>query len=178
MSDNSLDMNPIPISQIPSPNDALFLEWCAVIGFFTVSWSPIERSIDQCFHMLRDLQKANSGGCAKTNQRAKKIEFIKQSLEILPDFGHLLENYPDLISKTDEIAEIRNILIHGLIESWTCSGITISKIQKSNEEHLREIFHFSMPQLASVQPTFTAVSDQWNEISEELRLKNTDKGKG
>lgn len=160
-------MKPTVSSKMPQEQDPLLIEWLAVIGFVIMFWAPIERSIDQCVYTTYRHQKNKSANPKRPIHLSQKLVFLeKHSIE-----SPILRGCFKLIEPTKHIAKLRDIFVHGVIETWTQTEITISKIRKPDfdGEYIREKFSISLLDLNSATSTATVLSDCWHGIYCQLR---------
>lgn len=91
----------------PSPADdqQLLTSWLAVIGMLTMYWSPVERHIDQCVHLLyRHPATPRKGG--KPTRLGNKLEFIKSKMPAGIIDAQELDNLTKLTKNTVKIRDI------------------------------------------------------------------------
>jgi hypothetical protein len=156
-------MKNLPNSSIYSKNDQeLLASWLTVIGMIVMYWSPVERHIDQCVHLLFT---QNLSDKKKPTRLGSKLDFIKGKL---PD--QLAKQYKieSLIKLTEATVKIRNVCVHGVLEFYDKDQIKIGKVDGKNVEHMIEIFTIDRERLNKSAENLTVLSNQWNEIASVL----------
>ncbi len=119
---------------IKSQDYQLLTSWLAVIGMITMYWSPVERSIDQCVHFLYQEKQTEKSKPTRLNG---KLEFIKKHMpETIIGANALVE----LAVSTKRTVQIRDVLVHGIINSYDQQKIEIGKINGKSSDHLIETF--------------------------------------
>jgi len=100
----------------------LLTSWLTVIGMITMYWSPVERSIDQCVHFLH---QKSTNKIPKPTSLNRKIQFIKARI---PEAVVGVNAFDKLETLTKHTVQIRNILVHGVINSYDQNKMEIGKI--------------------------------------------------
>ena len=143
-----------------SDNDQeLLLSWLSVIGMMTMYWSPVERTIDQCVHLLHISNEK------KPLTLNRKLEFISKKLS--KDIASS-DDLESLIKLTKTTVKIRDICVHGVLEFYDQDQIKISKVDGKKAEHVREIFTIDRNRLDKSAKNLTILSKEWKAIANIL----------
>lgn len=119
-----------------SENPNLLESWLVTIGMLTMFWSPIERHIDQCVHLLHaDMQ--NSSGKKKPGNLSRKLDFITCHI---PDNVASKYQMLSLSKSTKSTVQIRDVCVHGVLESYNQNELRISKVNGKKLGYVTEIF--------------------------------------
>lgn len=147
---------------IESQDYQLLTSWLAVIGMITMYWSPVERSIDQCVHFL---YQENQTEKSKPTRLNSKLEFIKKHMpEIIIGSNALVE----LAISTKQTVQIRDVLVHGTINSYDQRKIKISKINGKTSDHLIEIFPIDRSRLDKSAQALSYLDENWGNLATAL----------
>ena len=126
-------------------------------------WSPVERSIDQCLHLVYSQFNGKKLIGKKPVQLQQKLDYILRCHNEIPALINNKEHIANLVLITKPVAEKRNIFVHGLIEEWSSNQIKISKIKRDGE-HLKEIFTINIQMLESNVSNLSELSNRWGAI--------------
>ncbi|EJI1277366.1 hypothetical protein NDZ80_000711 [Vibrio vulnificus] len=137
--------------------------WLTVIGLLTVMWTPIERRIDQCVFLL-----SSKGNDKKPLSLNRKLDFIKQNL---PQSIECNPSIDEIIDLTKGTAQIRDVCVHGVIESYDDDLMVIGKVQgKSNDFHI-EMFTYDQSRLFSAGNNLNVLCEIWEKLSTDLSAR-------
>jgi hypothetical protein len=145
-----------------SKDHQLLTSWLAVIGMLTMYWSPVERCIDQCVHLLHIRSASSKNKPTKLNQ---KMEYISKNI---PSDIALTEAIEELIKITKTAVQIRDVCVHGVLESWNESEIVIGKVKGFNKDHVIEMFIIDRKRLENSARSLTLIQDKWSAIVKKL----------
>ncbi len=138
------------------------LNWLPIIGVVTISWTPIERHIDQCLHFLTLAEAVKS----KPTSLNHKLDIIKTKISPAIFSASEIE---ELVKNTKYIVKIRNILVHGVVVSCDMNKITVEKTDTRKPGHHLEDFTITLEQLNLTVPALQAVSGRWFEVTDKLK---------
>ena len=121
----------------PTTDYQLLSSWLTVIGMLTMDWSPVERHIDQCVHFLHGKLTLSKKQKKKPTRLGSKLEFIKCNMppEIFDQNG-----FECLVNRTKDTVRIRDVCVHGVLNSYDHSKIEIGKIDSTKDGHHIENF--------------------------------------
>ena len=138
--------------------------WFATIGFITMFWSEAERSIDLCVHLI---YKANgfSDSKKKPTRLGSKIETIKDKSP-----GSIIESgeLESLIKLTKSTVQIRDVFVHGVIESYDRDKMTINKVDGRSLDHKLERFTVDRDRLNKSAKNLQFIVQQWSHVANGL----------
>lgn len=137
--------------------------WLPTIGFVTISWTPIERHVDQCLEFLAQAGKL-------TRKPTLLVQKLAQIQRHAPSLGGKFEGIEELVDQTEYIVKIRNIFVHGVVVSCNADQIIVGKSDTKKVGH--HIEHFTIT-IEQVEPTIRAlqvISHHWASFAENLRL--------
>ena len=148
----------------------LLCAWLAVIGFIVTTWSSVEISIDQSIHLIGHWSKEKGKG--KPTRLNGKLDFIKKNMpeEIIND-----SKLEYLTSATKKVSQVRDVCVHGIIETFDQQEMQMSKVQGRSAEHSSEIFTFNKKHLDLTAKNLFALSTEWSVLVTNI-LKWKDKG--
>ncbi|EOX4834258.1 hypothetical protein ACG9VV_003821 [Vibrio alginolyticus] len=135
--------------------------WLSVIGMITVFWSPVERYIDQCVSMLYESGK----GRKKPLTLSHKLSFLKTEL---PKIGFASEEIESWIHQTKSTVQIRDVCVHGVIDSFDNNQLKIGKVQGKAEKYTIEMFTLTSERLHHSATNLKRLNKYWGNISTEL----------
>lgn len=143
----------------------LLPSWLTVIGMLTMFWSPIERQIDQCVHLLCKIKPPQSKPLALN----KKLKYINDNLP-----SDIAQKYDikALIELTKSTVKIRDVCVHGVLESYDQNCIRIGKIDGKRQEPLIEIFTIDGNRLNKAAENLTVLAERWNIIASTLLIES------
>jgi hypothetical protein len=162
---NKMDSHKVMLQVTESDTD--LIGWLSLIGFLTMYWSPVERSIDQCVHLIYTQFDGKTILGKKPKHLDMKLKFIMDGYNKIPALGNNQKNISELISITKPVSEKRHIFVHGVIEEWSNNQITISKI-KHDEQHLKEMFTVDILKIQSLVSNLSGLAKRWNAIASTL----------
>ncbi|OEE10651.1 hypothetical protein [Aliivibrio fischeri] len=146
-------------------NEQRLLEpWLTVIGLLTVFWSPIERYVDECVSLLYEAGK----GKKKPLTLSHKLTFIQKELLIL---GFPASNIESLFSATKSTVQIRDVCVHGVIDSFDENELKISKVQGKTEKYTVEIFTLTSERLNKSANNLMQLNEHWNLLVSEVHKR-------
>ena len=152
-----------------SEDPKLLESWLATIGMLTIFWSPIERRIDQCVHLLySNLPKSSNKN--KPGSLQRKLEFITCHL---PDNVANKDQILSLVKNTKNTVQIRDVCVHGVLESYDQHEMKISKIDGKKSEHATEIFTIDSKRLNISAQSLSNLSKDWELIVNMLVQEKT-----
>jgi hypothetical protein len=143
--------------------------WLTTIGLITLMWSPIERYIDQSVHLIYTYLGGKEICKKKPRMLSAKLEFIEKCHKEIPALKVKQEHITALKSATLNVCQIRDVCVHGWIESWDNQQISIGKYAKS-EKHIREIFTIDENRLNISAESMKYLSEKWFNIVNELEV--------
>jgi hypothetical protein len=149
-----------------SPDEDLqvLTSWLAVIGMLTMYWSPVERYIDQCVHVLHG-QQATPKKANKPTRLGTKLDFIKSNI---PTVIIDVQELDRLITMTKTTVQIRDLCVHGMLKSYDQQKIEIGKVDSRRTEHLIEIFTIDRNRLDRSAKALSVLQQQWGSIASAL----------
>ncbi|MEH0761969.1 hypothetical protein H4F20_20095 [Vibrio sp. 16] len=144
--------------------------WLSVIGMITVFWSPVERYIDQCVSMLYESEPNRAK--KKPLTLGHKLNFLQIEL---PKQGFVSEDINSLIDLTKSTVQIRDVCVHGVIDSFDNNELKIGKVQGKAEKYTIEMFTLTSERLHRSGTNLMRLNKYWGNISTELskRLKDS-----
>lgn len=153
----------------PSPADEheLLTSWLAVIGMLTMYWSPVERYIDQCVHSLY-LQLVTPKKPKKPTRLGTKLDLIRSNM---PDGIIDAQELEKLTKLTKTTVQIRDVCVHGVLNSYDQEKIEIGKVNGKADEHLIENFTIDRARLDRSAKALSTLHQQWGSIASSL-LRN------
>lgn len=147
-----------------SENPKLLESWLATIGSLTIFWSPIERRIDQCVHLLH-AKLPESSNKKKPGSLNRKLEFIACHL---PDTVAQKDQIRSLSENTKSTVQIRDVCVHGVLESYNENEIKISKVDGKQSGYVTEIFTIDGERLNKSAQSLSVLSKDWELIANAL----------
>ena len=150
--------------ETPSHTDdqLLLTSWLAVIGMLTMYWSPVERHIDQCVHLLHI---GKSGNSRKPTRLGSKLEFVEKNI---PAGVIAPKDMEGLLKLTKTTVQIRDVCVHGVLNAYDEHRIEIGKIDSRSEKHLIEVFTIDRARLEKSATALSSLQAQWGAISSAL----------
>lgn len=155
---------------LPDEDHKLLTSWLAVIGMLIMYWTPVERHIDQCVHFLYRQQATHKKAKKKPVKFSGKLDFIKQNM---PDGIIDAQELESLTKLTTTTVKIRDVCVHGVLNSYNQQQIEIGKIDGKNEEHLIESFVIDRSRLDRSASALSVLQKRWDSIA--TALHNIDK---
>ncbi|QRV23532.1 hypothetical protein [Marinomonas foliarum] len=147
-----------------SEKQKLLEPWLSVIGLLTVMWTPIERKIDKCVFLLLS-SKGNGKQPLSLN---RKLDYIKQSLSQSMVCNLDID---EIIQLTKGTAQVRDVCVHGVIDSYDDNKMVIGKVQgKSNDFHI-EMFTYDQARLFSAGNNLNVLYEIWEKICTDLSAR-------
>lgn len=147
-----------------SDHEQLLTSWLAVIGMLTMYWSPVERHIDLCVHLLH-LKLVAQKRKNKPLNLSRKLGFIKSNLSVAIIDTQELEA---LTQRTLTTVKIRDVCVHGVLNSYDQQKIEIGKIDGKSDEHLIEVFTIDRERLERSATALSLLQQQWGSIASAL----------
>lgn len=135
--------------------------WLAVIGLITVMWSSVERKIDECVVVLFE----DSNGKNKPLTLSRKLELIRKKLPLTSIF---IEDIGEVFKATKDVAQVRDVCVHGVIESYDSERMVIGKVQGKSKGYKIEMFTFGEKRLHSAGRNLTNLSSVWERLFDEI----------
>jgi hypothetical protein len=128
------------------------------VGFIVINWALIEQSMDHC---VRAIYRGCNGKCIRPRLPVSckpKIEFLEASLKTLLQLEEFKEDGLMLLRDIADIADMRNNLVHGVIESiHSDSGVyTFNRLKTHPDSHSVLVFKFNL----QTAPKFVARSQE------------------
>lgn len=145
-------------------DEQLLMSWLAVIGMLTMYWSPVERHIDQCVHLLHQ-QLITHKKPKKPSRLGSKLDFIKSNMPIGIIGTKELEKLTKLTKTT---AKIRDVCVHGVLNSYDQEKIEIGKIDGRSVEHAIENFTIDRNRLDRSAKALSVLQHEWASIAWSL----------
>ncbi|MBA6410244.1 hypothetical protein H4J63_13115 [Pseudoalteromonas sp. 5Ae-yellow] len=131
--------------------------WLTVIGMLTVLWSPVERYIDQCVSLLHEDKNVKN----KYLSLNRKLTFIFNNHSRI-DLSEA--DIMDLINLTKNTVQIRDVCVHGVIESYDSEEITIGKVQGKESKHTVEMFTITHERLNYYANNLMHLNKKWKTV--------------
>jgi hypothetical protein len=147
---------------IGSQDYQLLTSWLAVIGMITMYWSPVERSIDQCVHFLHQENKIEKPKPTRLNG---KIDLIKK---YMPVSIFSADAIAELAALTKQTVQIRDVLVHGVIDSYDQQKMVIGKINGKSDDHLIEMFPIEKSSLDKSAQKLSYLGENWGNLATAL----------
>lgn len=142
-------------------SEKMLTPWLTVIGLITVMWTPVERKIDECVFILRLLN-----GCGKRpGSLTRKLDYIKSSL---PETAIYSPNFDEIIDITKGTAQVRDVCVHGVIESYDENKMVIGKVQAKACDFNVEYFTYDQVRLFSAGNNLTTLLEIWSKLASDL----------
>lgn len=135
--------------------------WLTVIGMITMLWSPAERSIDQCVHLIYTINDMSSSK-KKPTRLGSKIDTIKR---YTPSSIASLEDIESLEKITKSAVQIRDVFVHGVIESYDKEKMIVSKVNGRTPDHLLEKFTVDSERLNRSAQNLEFIKKKWGDIA-------------
>lgn len=158
----------IDSDKLSSQENIILESWLTVIGQIVMFWSPIERSIDQCVHFIhKDSINRKKKKPTRLNEKLRFIESFISS----EDFDK--ETLLKIIESTKIIVKIRDVFVHGMLQSFDQEKIQIGKVNSLHDDHIIENFTIDGDLLKKAGYTLHFLSDQWHSISLILLERTT-----
>ena len=148
----------------PDEDHQLLTSWLAVIGMLTLYWSPVERHIDQCVHFLHG-QQATTGKGNKPTRLGTKLAFIKSNI---PTGIIDVQELETLMTLTKTTVQIRDVCVHGVLNSYDQQQIEIGKVDCRRNEHLIENITIDRNRLDRSAKALSVLQQQWGSIASAL----------
>lgn len=145
----------------------LLTSWLAIIGLLTMYWSPVERHIDQCVHFLH-LQLVTSKKPKKPTRLGGKLDFIRSNM---PDEIIDAQELEKLTTLTTTTVQIRDVCVHGVLNSYDQEKIEIGKVNGRVDKHVIEIFTIDRNRLDQSAKALSTLHQQWGSIASSLLKK-------
>jgi hypothetical protein len=136
--------------------------WLTAIGMITMYWSPVERSIDHCVHFLH---QKSTNKISKPTSLNRKIQFLKARI---PKTVVTTEAFERLETSTKHTVQIRDILVHGVINSYDQNKIEIGKINGKFSNHQIEVFTIDHARLQRSAAALSSLGETWSNIAADL----------
>ena len=142
-------------------NKKLLEPWLSVIGLLIVQWSPVERKIDECIVILSMSKNTKK----KPNTLSHKLSYIQDNLS-----GNLsfIEDINILIRATKETVQVRDVCVHGVIESCDNERMIIGKVDGRSQDFKIEMFTFDQKRLYSANHNLIYLNETWDKLLQEL----------
>jgi len=134
--------------------------WLSAIGLITLMWSPIERYIDQSVHIIYSYLGGKDICRKKPRMLTAKLEFLEKCHNQIDVLKVNYEHIKNLKLATLEVCQIRDVCVHGWVESWNNQQIQIGKYAKS-EKHVKEIFTIDGNRLNNSTKNMATLSEKW-----------------
>lgn len=141
--------------------DQLLISWLAMIGMLTMYWTPVERHIDQCVHLLH-LRSVDRENKKKPTRLGSKLEFIRNNLPAALMDAQELKN---LVRQTNLTVKIRDVLVHGVLNAYDQERIEVGKVKGRTDEHLIENFTIDRSRLERSVKALSSLQEQWHSIA-------------
>lgn len=148
---------------VPDENHQLLTSWLAVIGMLTLYWSPVERRIDQCVHLLQSALPTPRK--KKPTRLGSKLDFIKDNMPLKIITPQELDS---LTEQTKATVQIRDVCVHGVLKSFDVQTIEISKIDGRKDEHVIEVFTIDRDRLNRSADALSFLQEKWGAVASAL----------
>lgn len=125
-------------------------------------WSPTERYIDQCVHLIYEINNFSEDK-NKPTRLGSKIDIIKKNLPV-----SIPEDLENLKKLTKSGVQIRDVLVHGVLESCNNDEIIVSKVNGKSKEHELQMFTIDLERLNKSAKNLEYINQQWGSISNAL----------
>lgn len=143
-------------------DNELLMSWLAVIGMLTMYWSPVERHIDQCVHLLHGKLATTKKQKKKPTRLSSKLDFIKCNMpqEIIDQ-----KKLESLANMTKCTVQIRDVCVHGVLNSYDHGKIEIDKIDGTKGCYHIEKFTIDRDRLENSAKVLSELQGQWDSIA-------------
>lgn len=148
-------------------SEKIFTQWLSVIGLITAQWTPVERKIDECVFIM-GLQ---NGSNKRPGSLTRKLEYIKSKL---PETVICSPNIDEIINITKGTAQVRDVCVHGVIESYDENKMVISKVQSKDSDFHIEYFTYDQVRLFSAGNNLTVLFEIWDKLTFDLNAQAND----
>lgn len=125
-------------------------------------WSPTERYIDHCVHLIYTTNNL-SDGKKKPTRLGSKIDFIQKHI---PD--SIFDDMETLKIITKSSVQLRDVLVHGVLESYNEKEIIVSKVNGRSKDHHLEMFTIDSERLNKSSQNLKYINQQWGSIANAL----------
>jgi hypothetical protein len=88
------------------------------VGSVVICWSLLEQSIESWVAIIYHAPGGNAGYKRIPFQLAPKLEFLRTRFSDLPTLQPFSQEGLDLLNKVEQMARIRDILVHGAISDF------------------------------------------------------------
>ncbi|HCE3035045.1 TPA: hypothetical protein NG287_002324 [Vibrio parahaemolyticus] len=139
----------------------LLQPWLTVIGMLTVFWSPIERYVDQCVSILFESGTSNK----KPMTLSHKLAYIHREL---PSLGFNEVELSELIAVTKSTVQIRDVCVHGVIDSFDANELKIGKVQGRADKYSIEMFTLTSERLNKSANNLMLLNEHWRSLAENI----------
>lgn len=147
-----------------SEEQKLLEPWLSVIGLLTVMWTPIERKIDECVFLL----SSSKGNGKKPLSLNRKLNYIKESL---PPLMVCNLDIDEIIQLTKGTAQVRDVCVHGVIDSYDDNKMVIGKVQGKSNDYCIEMFTYDQARLFSAGNNLNVLYEVWENICSNLSTR-------
>ncbi|SBS32508.1 hypothetical protein MSP8887_01744 [Marinomonas spartinae] len=144
-----------------SEKQKLLEPWLSVIGLLTVMWTPIERKIDECVFLL----SSSTGNGKKRLSLNRKLDYIKQCL---PQAMVCNLDIDEIIQLTKVTAQVRDVCVHGVIDSYGDNKMVIGKVQGISDDFHIEMFTYDQARLFSAGNNLNVLYEIWEKVYTDL----------
>lgn len=139
----------------------LLQPWLTVIGMLTVFWSPIERCVDQCVSIIFE---SGTGDRKKPMTLSHKLAYIHK---VLPSRGFNEVELAELLKVTKSTVQIRDVCVHGVIDSFDANELRIGKAQGRADKYSIEMFTLTSERLNKSANNLMLLNEQWRSLVEK-----------
>lgn len=138
------------------------VSWLTVIGMLTMFWSPVERQIDQCVHLLHK----SSSKSRKPTRLGGKLDFVHRAQIPANIIGQ--QELEALIDSTKRTVQIRDVCVHGVLSAYDDEKMEIGKVKGTGDEHVIEVFTIDRARLNHSASALSGLSKQWGRLASAL----------
>lgn len=149
----------------PATDHQLLTYWLTVIGMLTLYWSPVERHINQCVHFLHGKLTTSKNQKKKPTRLGSKLDFIKCNMPPEIVGRKALEL---LVKLTKDTVQIRDLCVHGVLNSYDQGKIEIGKIDGTKDGHHIENFTIDRVRLERSAKALSEIQEHWGSIASAL----------
>ena len=136
-----------------------------------MQWSPIERRIDQCVHLLyKSFVSLKPKG--KPLKLSNKLEYIKKNI---PSDIINSQSLESLIRQTLHTVQIRDVCVHGVLSSYDKNKVWIGKVNGKSEQHVIEVFTIDRERLERSAKNLNSLQREWGSMVDALLASSTNR---
>ena len=161
----------VNLAALSDEDQEVLTSWLAVIGLLVMQWSPIERRIDQCVHLLYK-SFVSLKPKRKPLKLSDKLEFIKKNIH--PDIINS-QSLECLITLTLSTVRTRDVCVHGVLSFYDKNKMWIGKVNGKSEQHVIENFPFDRERLEHSATNLNFLQKEWGSTVDALLASSTNR---